>query len=112
MPGDDKAIVYSTEHGDMRKAPRLAPQGGSLPPAQQTALLQRASKGRGGKIVTLIKNLQLSLDDQRALTKHLKQTCGTGGTSKDGVIEIQGDHRESLAATLQQLGYRTKMAGG
>ena len=63
-------------------------------------------------MVTLITNLRLSPDDQKSLAKHLKQTCGTGGTIKDGVIEIQGDHRESLAAALQHLGYKTKLAGG
>jgi translation initiation factor 1 len=62
--------------------------------------------------VTLIRNLHLSPDDSKALTKHLKQTCGSGGTIKDGVIEIQGDHRETIMVALQHLGYRTKMAGG
>ena len=63
-------------------------------------------------MVTLVKNLQLSPNDLKALTKHLKQTCGSGGTIKDGVIEVQGDHRETIAAALQQLGYKTKLAGG
>jgi translation initiation factor 1 len=112
MPRNNDALVYSTEHGDLRKAPPFVPQQVSLPPTQQTAVIQRTSKGRGGKVVTLIKNLHLSPDDHKALTKHLKQTCGSGGTSKDGGIEIQGDHRETVAAALQQLGYKTKMAGG
>jgi translation initiation factor 1 len=104
--------VYSTEHGDLRKSPPVAPPGNSLPPTQQTAVIQRTSKGRSGKVVTLVKNLHLSPNDHKALTKHLKQTCSSGGTSKDGVIEIQGDHREKVAAALQRLGYKTKMAGG
>jgi translation initiation factor 1 len=104
--------VYSTEHGDLRKSPPAAPPGNSLPPTQQTAVIQRISKGRSGKVVTLVKNLHLSPNDHKALTKHLKQTCSSGGTSKDGVIEIQGDHREKVAAALQRLGYKTKMAGG
>ena len=112
MPRDNDALVYSTEHGDLRKAQPSARRGTSLPSTQQTAVIQRTSKGRGGKVVTLVKNLYLSADDHKALTKHLKQTCGSGGTSKDGVLEIQGDHREKIAATLQQLGYKTKMAGG
>jgi translation initiation factor 1 len=74
---------------------------------QQTAYIQRTSKGRGSKVVTLVKNLHLSPDDYKALTKHLKQMCGTGGTIKNGVIEIQGDHRETIAVALQQLGYKT-----
>ena len=63
-------------------------------------------------MVTLVKNLHLSLDDHKALTKHLKQTCGSGGTGKDSGLEIQGDHREKIAAALQHLGYKTKLAGG
>jgi translation initiation factor 1 len=112
MPAENDALVYSTEHGDLRKRQPSAPQGRALPPTEQTAVIQRTSKGRGGKVVTLVKNLHLSPDDYKALTKHLKQTCGSGGTSKDGVIEIQGDHREAIVVALQHLGYKTKMAGG
>jgi translation initiation factor 1 len=111
MPIDHDALVYSTEQGDLRKRQPSALQGLVLPPAQQTAFIHCASKGRGGKVVTLIKNLQLSTNDSKVLTKHLKQTCGSGGTIKDGVIEIQGDHRETIAVALQHLGYKTKMAG-
>lgn len=112
MPIENDALVYSTEQGDLRKRQPSAPQGLALPSTQQTAFIHRASKGRGGKVVTLIKNLHLSPDSYKTLTKHLKQRCGSGGTVKDGVIEIQGDHREAIALALQQLGYRTKMAGG
>ena len=112
MPIDNDALVYSTEHGDLRRQQPAALQGRLLPPNQQTAFIHRTSKGRGGKVVTLVKNLHLSLDDHKALTKHLKQTCGSGGTLKDGVIEIQGDHRDTIAVVLQHLGYKTKMAGG
>ena len=112
MPIDNDALVYSTEHGDLRKRQPSAPPGPTHPPSQQIAFIQRTSKGRGGKVVTLVKNLHLSPDDHKALTKHLKQTCGSGGTLKDGVIEIQGDHRETITVALQRLGYKTKMAGG
>jgi len=112
MPIDHEVLVYSTEHGDLRRQQPSVAAGRAASPSQQTALIQRTSKGRGGKVVTLVKNLQLSPDDSKTLTKHLKQTCGSGGTMKDGVIEIQGDHRETIAAALQQLGYKTKMAGG
>src|SRR5574341_1556497 len=112
MPIDNDALVYSTEHGDLRKRQPSAPRGMVLPPGQQTVGIQRTSKGRGGKVVTLVTNLHLSLDDHKTLLKHLKQTCGTGGTLKDGVIEIQGDHRENIAAALRHLGYKTKLAGG
>ena len=112
MPTENDALVYSTEQGDLRKRQPSAPQGLALPPAQQTAFIHRASNGRGGKVVTLIKNLHLSPDDYKTLAKHLKQTCGSGGTIKDGVIEIQGDHRDTIVVALQQLGYKTKLAGG
>jgi translation initiation factor 1 len=112
MSSENDALVYSTERGDLRKWQPAAPEGLALPPAQQTALIQRASKGRGGKVVTLVKSLHLSPDDYKDLAKHLKQTCGSGGTIKDGVIEIQGDHRETIAVALQHFGYKTKMGGG
>jgi translation initiation factor 1 len=104
--------VYSTEQGDLRKRQPSAPLGRPVSSMQQTAYIHRTSKGRGGKVVTLINNLHLAPDDYKALTKYLKQTCGSGGTSKDGVIEIQGDHRDTIALALQQFGYKTKMAGG
>jgi translation initiation factor 1 len=112
MTIEPDALVYSTEQGDLRKRQPSAPQSFAHPPTQHTAVIQRTSKGRGGKVVTVVKNLHLSPDDYKALTKHLKQTCGSGGTIKDGVIEIQGDHRETIAVALQHLGYKTKIAGG
>lgn len=112
MPKDDRPTVYSTEGGDQRKKQAPGPRGKSLPPNQQLVYLHRESKGRGGKTVTLVRGLQLNEADLKTLGKHLKQACGTGGTIKDGVIEIQGDHREKLAAVLDRLGYRTKIAGG
>lgn len=84
----------------------------SLPPRQQTAYLHRDAKGRGGKMVTLVKNLVLSEVDLNALCKQLKRVCGSGGAVKDGVIEIQGDHREKIAEALRKLGYKVKLAGG
>jgi translation initiation factor 1 len=62
--------------------------------------------------VTLVKNLVLSAEDLKALAKELKQACGTGGTIKDGVIEIQGEQREKIAEVLRRLGYKVKIAGG
>ncbi len=74
--------------------------------------LHRESKGRGGKGVILLKGLVLSEPDLAALAKILKQACGTGGTVKEGVIEIQGDQREKIAEVLRKLGYKVKLAGG
>ena len=84
----------------------------SLSPQQQTAYLHRESKGRGGKTVTLVKNLALSEKDLKALAKKLKRACGSGGTIKDSVIEIQGEHREKIADVLRKQGYQVKLAGG
>jgi translation initiation factor 1 len=112
MLHDDRPTVYSTSSGDLRKQPQKASSSRSLPPNQQTAYLHRESKGRGGKTVTLVKNLTLSPNDLKALATQLKQACGTGGTIKDGIIEIQGDHREKIAGVLIKLGYKAKVAGG
>ena len=74
--------------------------------------LQRESKGRGGKGVTLITGLPLNSDELKKLAKELKQLCGTGGTVKDGVIEIQGEQREKLKPFLEKKGFKVKIAGG
>jgi len=68
--------------------------------------------GRGGKTVTVIYDLALSDQDLRSLERRLKQLCATGGTIKDGHIEIRGDHRDRIVSELQKLGYRAKAAGG
>ena len=69
-------------------------------------------KGRGGKAVSVITGLALADDDLRALAADLKRRCGTGGTVKDGVIEIQGDHRDALVEALKARGMTVKKAGG
>jgi translation initiation factor 1 len=60
----------------------------------------------------LIKKLVLSEDDLKELARKLKQLCGSGGTVKDGEIEIQGEHRERIAEALRSMGYKVKIAGG
>ena len=113
MPKDERPTVWSSETGDVRKKTTRKPSKiSSLPPQQQTAYLHRESKGRGGKTVTLVKNLVLSEKDLKALAKQLKRTCGSGGTIKDGVIEIQGEHRPKIADALRKMGYQVKVAGG
>ena len=62
--------------------------------------------------MTLVKKLVLSEADMKELAKKLKQLCGSGGTIKDDVIEIQGDHREKIAEALAKMGYKVKIAGG
>mgnify|MGYP002397952114 CR=1 FL=1 len=109
--------VWSSESGDLRKkdlTPNPSPtkRGESLPPQQQMIYLHRESSGRGGKAVSLVKGLILSEDDLKTLAKKLKQECGTGGTIKDGIIEIQGEHRQKISEILIKLGYKVKIAGG
>ncbi len=95
-----------------KRSAAKTPASVSLPPQQQTAYLHRESKGRGGKVVTLVKNLILSEKELKALAKKLKRACGSGGTIKDGVIEIQGEHRQKIADTMRKMGYQVKIAGG
>ena len=112
VKSDNSRTVWSSEDGDLRKQEQAKSLGKSLPPNQQTAYLHRDSKSRGGKGVTLIKNLILSEEDMTALAKRIKRDLGTGGTVKDGMIEIQGNNRERIAEVLVKLGYKVKMAGG
>jgi predicted translation initiation factor SUI1 len=72
----------------------------------------RETKGRGGKGVTVISDLPLDEDALAELATKLKTRLGTGGTVKDGRIEIQGDHRDRIVQELEGMGYRVKRAGG
>lgn len=72
----------------------------------------RETKGRKGKGVTVITGLPLDDEGLRRLARELKQRCGTGGTVKNGVIEIQGDHRDMLVEELAKRGYKPKRSGG
>lgn len=112
MSKQDHRTVWSSEHGDLRKADKQRSLVRSLPPHQQTVYLHRETKGRGGRPVSLVKNLVLSEADLKALSKQLKQACGSGGTVKDGLIEIQGEHRDMISQVLQAMGYKVKIAGG
>jgi translation initiation factor 1 len=96
----------------LRKKESTPRKSESPPPQQQTVYLHRDSKGRHGSAVTLVKNLVLSREDLKLLAKRLKQICGSGGTVKEDVIEIQGEHREKIAEELKKIGYKVKVAGG
>ena len=109
---NDNNTVWSSEDGDLRKKQSGSSRDNSLPSQQQTVYLHRESNRRGGKAVTLVKKLVLSENDLKTLAKKLKQDFGTGGTIKDGVIEIQGEHREKIAEVLRKMGYKVKIAGG
>jgi translation initiation factor 1 len=111
-------LVYSTDGGTMCPACRKpvagcvcrdAPPAGS---ADGVVRVSRETKGRAGKGVTLVKGLPLAGDELTLLAKQLKAACGAGGTVKEGAIEIQGDHIDTVMARLQQLGWQVKRAGG
>ena len=86
--------------------------GGSTPKAQQRVRLQSTKAGKGGKLVTAITGLEASDAELKALLKQLKAAAGTGGTVKEGVIELQGDQVSPALAALEKAGYRPKQAGG
>ncbi len=82
--------------------------GQVLRPGEQTAVIRREKRGKG-KVVTTVTGLDPVASDLKAILRQLKSTCGSGGTiSDDGVIEVQGDHRETVARQLELQGYRTK----
>lgn len=113
------ALVYSTGIGSMCPACRkpvgqcvCARRASTAPPSEGIVRVSRESKGRGGKVVTVINGLALAPAALAGLGKQLKATCGTGGTVKEGTIELQGDHCERVAALLRQQGHKVKRAGG
>lgn len=102
-------IVYSTETGRIRPEkpkPQAAPKGDGI------VRVGRETKGRKGAGVSVITGVPLHPEGIKDLARALKQKCGTGGTVKGNVIEIQGDHRDLLVAELQALGYAVKRVGG
>ena len=111
-------LVYSTGEGAIcpgcgNPAGRCSCRVDEVVPRRDgTVRVGRETKGRKGKGVTLIAGVPLDAAGLAALAKDLKQRCGTGGTVKDRVIEIQGDHRDRLVGELQSRGYRVKRAGG
>jgi translation initiation factor 1 len=74
--------------------------------------VSRQTRGRGGKSVTLVKGLALDAAALALLGKQLRTACGSGGTVKDGVIEVQGDHCDLVMETLRKHGHDPKRAGG
>ena len=84
----------------------------SRPAADGVVRVRRETKGRGGKTVTVVTGVPGSDEQVRELAGVLKRRCGSGGTAKDGCIEIQGDHCDLLVAELTQRGMTVKRAGG
>ncbi len=110
-------LVYSTDAGricpECRQPVKTCVCGQSAVPAGDGIVrVSRETKGRAGKGVTLVKGLALDAAALAALGKQLKAACGSGGTVKDGVIEIQGDHVERVVELLKKDGRSVKRAGG
>ena len=112
-------LVYSTEAGRMcpncRQALadcRCAALVRALPAGDGVVRVSRETKGRGGKAVTLVRGLALADEALAALGKRLRAACGAGGTLKDGVLEVQGDHVDRVLALLSAEGFKAKRAGG
>ena len=115
---DGPALVYTTGQG------RICPncrnpvgncscrQGATTPVTDGIVRIRRETKGRAGKGVTVITGVPLAAAELDQLAKQLKQRCGTGGTVKNGTIEIQGDHRDLLLAELGKKGWTVKKAVG
>ncbi|MEW6752040.1 MAG: translation initiation factor Sui1 [Candidatus Latescibacterota bacterium] len=117
-PRGNSGLVYSTDHGRMcpdcgqpvarctcRRQP-AAPRGDGI------VRVSRATQGRQGRGVTVVTGLPLDEASLADLARQLKQRCGAGGTVRDGVIEIQGEHRDALVAELQRRGFTVRRAGG
>lgn len=117
--GERGGLVYSTDAGRMCPGCRQPLAGcqckaraQALPAGDGIARITREKQGRGGKTVTVVRGLPLDAEALAALGKRLRAACGAGGTARDGVLEVQGDHAERLLALLQAEGYKAKRAGG
>ena len=112
-----KGTVYSTEIG--RTCPACGKAKDNCACGKSDEILgdgrvrvQRETKGRKGKGVTIISGLPVTAEKMKTICKQLKQACGVGGTVKQATIEIQGDHRDKVIEELIKLGYEAKKSGG
>ena len=119
---DDSRLVYSTESGKIcpscqkpvTECTCKKKKFRSQPDIKIDGIIrvQREVKGRKGKTVTTVSGFQIDADELQNLAAKLKRRCGTGGSVKDGIIIIQGDHRETLVAELKAKGFEAKISGG
>ena len=119
---DNSRLVYSTETGKICPScqkPVSECTCKKKKSRSQTSIkydgiikIQRETKGRKGKTVTTVSAFQLADDELKNLATQLKRHCGTGGSVKDGVIIIQGDHKDTLVTELEKRGFKAKIAGG
>ena len=119
---NNSKLVYSTEFGRIcsrcgKPAENCSCKAKKATPRSDIQFdgiirIRRESKGRKGKIVTAISGFQEGADDLKQIARKLKSQCGSGGSIKDGVIIIQGDHRQTIQSELQKQGFKVKLAGG
>lgn len=121
MPDRDRnarRVVFSTDGSHANSCsscgsnPCRCPSPEGPPPKDQSPRVRREIKGRGGKTVTVVYDLKLRDAELREVARQLKHACATGGTVKEGRIELQGDHRDPVVARLLALGYSARAAGG
>lgn len=111
----ERRLVYSTETGRIatQERPGKRVRGRRRPAdAGRGVRIRRETKGRGGKTVTVVTGLALGERETRDLLKQLKTQLGTGGAIKQGDLELQGDHRETVLRLLSERGISAKLAGG
>jgi translation initiation factor 1 len=114
----DYEIVYSDDPNFKKRCPKCqkfpcaCPKASDLVPNAYTLKIRLEKNGRGGKTVTVLFDLPKNDEYFKNLEKKLKALCGTGGSFKEGLIEIQGDHREKMKSYLEKLGFKIKLAGG
>jgi len=119
---DNSRLVYSTESGRIcpicDKPRKICSCKGKKPKfkgkveSDGIIRIRREKKGRKGKTVTAISGFKEGNDDLKQIAKNLKGKCGTGGSIKEGIIVIQGDHRQTVQSELQKQGFNAKLAGG
>jgi translation initiation factor 1 len=107
----DRRVVYSTSDGDLRKA-RPADEVRARAAGGGRVKVRREVGGRRGKTVTTVAGVPLNDAGLKELAGKLKKRCGVGGAVKDGVIELQGDHRDVVLSVLRAEGYDAVLAGG
>ena len=103
-------LVFSSDRG--RVDTHSDKTKNTVPTGDGIVRVRRETKGRRGKTVTTVIGVPLNATKLTELAKDLKKRCGTGGSAKDGVIEIQGDHRDVIVAELEKRDYVVKLAGG
>lgn len=101
-------LVYSTDSGRVKEEKSAT----TISKGDGIVRIRRETAGRNGKGVTTITGIPVDETELKNIAKALKQTCGVGGSVKDGVIEIQGDQREKIKADLEKRGFTVKLAGG